>query len=150
VGFDPLFLSHTSLAVFAESLDWLPVTEEEWAITKPSVDPNAGAEVLFMNIEVDDWDENDHNFNSAKPSQHISIDVANLHRVQHSSYWRIKVFNERGVEQLQNSQDFPFDADNDNLVVAARVIKPDGTVSVLDEQDIYTREVFLLEKGARR
>lgn len=59
----------------------------------------------------------------------------------YSHYVRVKIFTERGREKFSKF-DIPFTKDRKVEDVAARVIKPDGTITELQPGDIFEREIY--------
>lgn len=110
-----LFISATS----AHAEKWRPVDPAELADETPQVDPEAGAEILFCDVNVDQRD----------PEQHIS-----------ESYVRIKIYNARGVDDLALIK-IHFGNDYALREIQARTIKPDGEIIELSSKDFYTRNV---------
>lgn len=110
-----LFINQSILA--AE--DWRPITPQELAQKTPSVEPNADAEAIFWEVRVDDGSE----------------DLALKH------YVRVKIFTERGREKF-SKVDIPFNKGMRIKDIAARVIKPDGSIQELKKEDVFEREII--------
>jgi hypothetical protein len=106
----------------ALAADWKPVDPAELALKAPVVEKEADAEALFWEVRVDD-------------SQPYELSLKN--------YIRIKVFNERGRES-QSKVDLPYLGFNQIKDIAARVIKPDGTIIELKKEDIFERTIVKL------
>jgi hypothetical protein len=110
--------------VFAGDKDWKPVDPSDLTLKEPKVEKDADAEAIFWDVRVDDSDEGSLAFNH---------------------YLRIKIFNERGKEAF-SKVDIPFGKIFGRSVkvkdIAARTIKPDGTIIELNEKDIFEREVL--------
>lgn len=104
--------------------DWKPVDPADLALKEPKVEKDADAEAIFWEVKVDDSDEGALVFNH---------------------YLRIKIFNERGKETF-SKVDIPFGKIFGRSIkikdIAARTIKPDGTIIELNEKDIFEREVL--------
>jgi hypothetical protein len=98
---------------------WRPVTPEELQMKTPKVEPDADAEAIFWEVRLDD-----------KKSTKMS----------YSHYVRVKIFTERGRERF-SKMDIPFTKGMKVENVAARVIKPDGTIVELKPEDIFEREI---------
>jgi transglutaminase-like putative cysteine protease len=107
---------------FGGDKDWKPVDPAQLSMTAPVVEKDADAEALFWEVYVDD----------------SSPDELSLR-----NYVRIKVFNERGRDS-QSKVDIPFAGGNQIKDIAARVIKPDGTISELQKEDVFERTVIKL------
>lgn len=103
---------------------WKPVPPEELALTTPRLDPESGVEILFREAEIDDTSD------ESTTTRH---------------YVRAKVFNARGVAALDRIEIIE---PRDTLVinVAARVIRPDGSIVEVDKDAIYAR--VLLRRGS--
>jgi hypothetical protein len=125
IGIFFLFFSITTLA----GDEWKPVTPEEIAQKTPTVEPDADAEALFWEVYV--ADEADGN-----SSQTV---------LRH--YLRIKIFTEKGRED-NSKVDIPFGKISGSDVnirikdIAARTIKPDGSIIELEPKDIFEREII--------
>lgn len=120
----PLFLLFliALAATSALAADWKPVDPAELALKTPTVEKEADAEALFWEVRIDD-------------SQPYELSLRN--------YIRIKVFNERGRES-QSKVDLPYLGFNQIKDIAARVIKPDGTIIELKKEDIFERTIVKL------
>jgi hypothetical protein len=99
--------------------DWRPVTPEELAMKAPKVEPDADAEAIFWEVRIDD----------------SSDDLSMQH------YVRVKIFTERGREKYSKF-DIPFTKRMKIKDIAARVIKPDGSVIELAKEDVFEREII--------
>src|SRR5690242_8422998 len=104
---------------FAAGEDWRPIEQAELALKAPVVEPNADAEAIFWDIRVDDGGQND---------------------LVLSHYVRIKIFNERGRDKYSKI-DIPYVNRVKIKDVAARTIKPDGTIVELAKDDIIEKTV---------
>ena len=99
--------------------EWRPVDPADLALKAPVVEPNADGEAIFWDIRIDDGGAND---------------------LVLSHYVRIKIFTERGRDQ--NSKiDIPYVDGIKIKDVAARTIKPDGTIVELGKEDIIEKTV---------
>ena len=103
--------------------DWKAVDPAELALKTPTVDKEADAEGLFWEVRIDDSPDGDLIFNH---------------------YLRVKVFTDRGRES-QSKIDLPFGTFNGGEVklrdIAARTIKPDGSIVELKKEDIFERTI---------
>ena len=102
--------------------DWKPVDPAELALKAPAVEKDADAEAIFWEVRVDDSDP---------------------YELSLRNYIRIKVFNERGRES-QSKVDLPYLGFNQIKDIAARVIKPDGTIVELKKEDVFERTIVKL------
>lgn len=102
--------------------DWRPIDPADLAHKAPVVEKDADAEAIFWEVRVDDSD----------PSE-LSL----------RNYIRIKVFNDRGRES-QSKVDLPYLGSNKIKDIAARVIKPDGTITELKKDDVFDRTIVKL------
>jgi Domain of Unknown Function with PDB structure (DUF3857)/Transglutaminase-like superfamily len=112
------FLLGTSFTASAGGDDWRVVDPAELALKTSTVEKDADAEALFWDVRVDDSTE----------------DLALSH------YIRIKIFTERGKE-TQSKVQIPFGKifgeETRIRDIAARTIKPDGTIVELKKEDIF-------------
>jgi len=128
--FPPIALVVCLLAVTAVATpvtaafeDWKPVDPSELSLKTPTVEKEADAEGLFWEVRIEDSPEGDLIFNH---------------------YLRVKVFTERGRES-QSKIDLPFGNLYGGEVkikdIAARTIKPDGSIVELKKEDIFERTI---------
>jgi hypothetical protein len=121
----PLFLFGLGLvlpaAVFAGD-DWRPVDAADLALKAPVVEKDADAEAIFWEVWLSDDVE------SGSP------------RTVLRHYVRIKVFTERGRES-QSKIDIPFLSNWKIQDIAARTIKPDGSIVALKKEDVLERTI---------
>ena len=108
-----------SASVLAGGEDWRPVDAADIALKAPIVESNADAEAIFWDIRVDDGGAND---------------------LVLSHYVRIKIFNERGRDK-HSKIDIPYFGGVKIKDVAARTIRPDGSIVELMKDDILEKTV---------
>lgn len=113
-----LFLMCSS-AAFAQDKIWREVSPAELQMKTPKVEPDADAEAIFWEVRVDD---------------------KKVGKLSYNHYVRVKIFTERGREKFSKF-DIPFYKGKKVEDVAARVIKPDGTIINLPATDIFEREI---------
>jgi hypothetical protein len=99
--------------------EWRPLDPAHLALKAAVVEPNADAEAIFWDIRVDDGGQNDLVLNH---------------------YVRIKIFTERGREN-HSKIDIPYVSGVKIKDVAARTIKPDGSIVELAKDDIIEKVV---------
>ena len=99
--------------------EWRPVDPADLALKTAVVEPNADAEAIFWDIRIDDGGQNDLVLNH---------------------YVRIKIFTERGRDQYSKI-DIPYIDGVKIKDVAARTIKPDGSIVELLKDDIIEKTV---------
>src|SRR5215510_1015364 len=103
--------------------DWKPIDPAELALKTPTVEKDADAEGLFWEVRIDDNPDGNLIFNH---------------------YLRVKVFTDRGRES-QSKIDLPFGNLFGGQVkiqdIAARTIKPDGSIVELNKKDIFERTI---------
>ncbi|MBC8031854.1 MAG: DUF3857 domain-containing protein [Pyrinomonadaceae bacterium] len=104
---------------FASGEEWRPVDPAHLAQKTPIVDPDADAEAIFWDIRVDDGGQDD---------------------LVLSHYIRIKIFTELGREK-QSKIEIPFLSGTKIKDVAARTIKPDGSIVELTKADIIEKTI---------
>jgi hypothetical protein len=113
-----------SQIVFAGD-DWREITPAELAMKTPRVEPDADAEVIFWEVRVDDSSD---------------TDLVMKH------YIRVKIFTENGREKYSKI-DVPFTKYKKVKDIEARVIKADGSIVLLNKEDIFEREIAKLDKA---
>ena len=99
--------------------EWRPVDAAHMALKAPMVEPNADAEALFWDIRIDDGGYDD---------------------LVLSHYVRIKIFTERGRD-THSKVDIPYLGRVKIKDVAARTIRPDGSIVELAKDDIIEKTV---------
>lgn len=99
--------------------DWRPIDPAELASKTPTVEKDADAEALFWEVRLDD---------------------SQLEEFSLRHYLRIKIFTEHGKES-QSKVDIPYFSGTQIKDIAARVIKPDGSISELKKEDIFDRTI---------
>ena len=107
-----------SHAAIAGDNEWREVTATERQMTAPKVEADADAEAIFWEVRVDD----------------SSANLVMKH------YVRVKIFTERGREKFSKI-DIPFLKGMKIKNIAARVIKPDGSVVEITKADVFEREI---------
>jgi len=116
-----LFLAAQTIFAGGEDWkEWKPIEPAELALKSPAVEKDADAEVLFWEVKVDD-----------SPSDELV----------RSHYVRLKIFTERGKES-QSRVDLPFLNRTKIKDIAARTIKPDGTIVELKKEDVFERTII--------
>lgn len=126
----PRFLLLLSVVCFALTFpaaalagdEWKPVDPADLALKAPIVEKDADAEAIFWEVRLSD-----------------EVDGGTPRTVMHH-YVRIKVFTERGRES-QSKIDIPFLSNWSVQDIAARTIKPDGTIVELKKQDVLERTI---------
>ena len=114
-----LIISLFSSTALAGSDDWKPVDPADLASKTPVVDKDADAEAIFWEVRIDDGAAEELVF---------------------TNYIRVKVFNDRGKES-QSRIDLPYFSSFKIKDVAARTIKPDGTIVELKKEDVFERTI---------
>lgn len=118
-------LSLFTQTIFADDqVIWKPVSPTELQMKTPVVEPDADAEAIFWEVRLDD---------------------KKLGKLSYNHYVRVKIFTERGRERFSKF-DIPFFKGKKVENVAARVIKPDGTIINLQPSDIFEREIVRANK----
>lgn len=109
--------------------DWRPVGTDELTRKTPKVDPGADAEAIFWDVHVEDR------------LQGSNFSLSLIH------YVRIKIFTDRGKEKFATVE-IPRLGRTSISDVAARTVKPDGSVVELTKESIFDREL-LKTKGLK-
>lgn len=102
--------------------DWKPIDPAELGLKAPKVEKDTDAEALFWEVRVEDEVEGD------------------TPRTVLKHYVRIKIFTERGRE-TQSKVDIPFLSNWSIRDIAARTIKPDGSIVEVKKEDILERVI---------
>ncbi|HXD31272.1 MAG TPA: DUF3857 domain-containing protein [Pyrinomonadaceae bacterium] len=108
------------LALAAEN--WRPLDPADLALKAPVVEKDADAEAIFWEVKVAD-----------------EVDGGTL-RTVFNHYLRIKIFTERGRES-QSRIDIPYLNNWSIKDIAARTVKPDGTIVELKKEDVFDRTI---------
>jgi len=112
-----------AVSIQAAGDEWKPIDPAHLALKSPTVEKDADAEGLFWEVRIDDNPEGDLIFDH---------------------YLRVKVFTERGRES-QSKIDLIFGKMYGGEIkikdIAARTIKPDGSIVQLKKEDIYERTI---------
>ena len=104
---------------------WLPITEEEKASTECPFDSDAGAEVLYKSLELDDEDP------------------TNSYR---HYYLRIKIYDEKGAESVGKYR-MVYSSNSSRLGRhSARIVRADGSVEEVEKSEFYDEK---LKEGRR-
>ena len=110
--------------VWATGDQWKPIDPAELALKTPTVEKDADAEGLFWEVRIDDNSEGG--------------------GLVFNHYLRVKVFTERGRES-QSKIDLLYGKLYGSEIkisdIAARTIKPDGSIVELKKEDIFDRTV---------
>ncbi len=99
--------------------DWTPVDPAHLSMKTPIVEKDADAEVIFWEVRIDD----------AAQGEMIE-----------NHYVRIKIFTERGKDS-QSRIDIPYLNRTKIKDIAARTIRPDGSIIELKKEDIFERTI---------
>ncbi len=123
-----LLFSLCLILVFSQIIiagdDWRPVTPEELAMKKGKVEADADAEAIFWEVRINDSSDS---------------------KLSLEHYVRVKILTERGREKYSKF-DIPYTKGMKIKGVAARVIKPDGTIIMIADKDIFEREIVKINK----
>ena len=109
--------------------NWREITPAELQMKTPKVEADADAEAIFWEVSVADSYHERAGFKSVL-----------------NHYIRIKIFTERGRENF-SKVDIPFgkisnlEVNTSVVDIAARTIKPDGSIIELKPADIFEREI---------
>lgn len=105
--------------VLPQDKDWRTISPADLELGAPMVEPDADAEAIFWEVSIDD--SSDEGFSRRH-------------------YVRIKIFTERGREKYSKF-DIPYIKGLKIKDLAARVIRPDGTIVEIGKNDIFEREL---------
>ena len=125
VLFVPLFILICLQTAFAGDEPWREVTPAELQSKTPKVEADADAEAIFWEVRIDDSSDSE-----------LSM----------KHYVRVKIFTERGREKYSKF-DIPYIKGEKKVKdIAARVIKPDGTIIEITAKDIFERDIISANK----
>lgn len=114
-----------ALTAFAADDEWRPIDPADLALKAPVVEPDADAEAIFWDVRIDDAGETD---------------------LVLSHYIRIKIFTDRGREK-ESKIDISYLNGTKIKDIAARTIKPDGSILELAKNDVIERTVVKVNGG---
>ncbi len=104
----------------SQAARWEPITDEEHALTRSEIDPNAGAEVLYKFIEMD---------NESPDNSYRKYAL------------RFKIFDERGAESVRQFR-MTYHVESSRLGQhSARIVRADGTVDEIDKSEFYNQKL---------
>lgn len=106
----------------AKRSDLVPVTRAELNLATPLVDPEADVEYLFRRYETDDR--------------------RSLWSRFSRTYFRAKVFTDKGVKDLDVIRLLGFRESGRIMSFEARVTNPDGSIVTLDRSDLYEKNNY--------
>src|SRR5262245_27208082 len=109
----------------AQVLAWKPIDPAHIALKAPTVEKDADAEAIFWDVYVKD------EFEGPDPVKTFS------------NYVRIKIFNQRGVEE-HGKVDIVYSSRGGIRDIAARTIKPDGAIVDMKKDAVFDREIVRL------
>lgn len=99
--------------------DWKLVDQAALSLKSPVVEHDADAEALFWEVRIDDDQED----------------------LVTSNYIRIKIFTDRGRES-ESKVEIPYIGDTRIKDIAARTIKPDGSIVELKKEDVFDKTII--------
>ncbi len=107
---------------------WEPIPPEEFQAGPSTIDPNAGAEVIYSESFAD---------------------FSDLRNYEFTVHVRTRILTAAGAEAASLGR-IPFDPEADFEFFQARTIQPDGTSVEVDKKSIFDRvaENFVVPKGA--
>jgi Domain of Unknown Function with PDB structure (DUF3857)/Transglutaminase-like superfamily len=109
----------------AQVQGWKPIDPAHVALKAPVVEKDADAEGIFWEVYFKD------EFDGSMPYKIFS------------NYVRIKIFNQRGVEN-HGKVDILYANNGDVRNIAARTIKPDGSIVEMKKDAVFDREIVRL------
>jgi hypothetical protein len=107
-------------AGWAAAPKWIPLDPGEFTSKEPQVDKEAGAEIIFREVVIDDD-------SSSSSSTRVHVQA--------------HVYDDRGIQELAKVE-VPYGKEEWVRDLAARTVKPDGTVIELDPKDVFDRETL--------
>jgi hypothetical protein len=104
---------------FSRETEWREIPPEHLSLTEPKICDLKGVEALLIETEL----------NNVAQSTVFT------------KFIRLKVFHQRGIDELKMVQLFGSEF-GELRRVSARVIRPDGSIDVIEEAEIHEREVY--------
>src|SRR5262249_35987467 len=120
-----VYLILLSAPAQAQVQAWKPIDPAHVALRAPVVEKDADAEALFWEVYFRD-----------------EFDGSTAHKV-FSNYVRIKIFSQRGVEN-HGKVDIVYSTRGNVRDIAARTIKPDGSIVEMKKDAVFDREIVRL------
>ena len=120
--FYSLALAGILFSLTSAAADWRPVEPSELAQKQPRIEPAADAEAIFWDVRIEDRVEGG------------SVSLQLTH------YLRIKIFTPHGKEQFATVE-IPRTGSRSLKDVAARTVKPDGSIVEVKKEAIFEREL---------
>jgi hypothetical protein len=120
-----VYLIPLSAPAQAQILAWKPIDPAHVALKAPTVEKDADAEAIFWDVYVKD------EFEGPDPVKTFS------------NYVRIKIFNQRGVDE-HGKVDIFYSSRGNVRDIAARTIKPDGAIVDMKKEAVFEREIVRL------
>jgi hypothetical protein len=108
-----------SISWYSNETDWREIPAEQLSRTEAKICDLKGVEALLIEMEINN----------------VSMSTV------FTNFFRLKVFDQRGVDELKMIQLFGSEF-SDLREVSARVIRPDGSISVIEKAEIHEREVY--------
>lgn len=105
--------------VLAGNDEWKPIDPADLASKESLVEKDADAEAIFWEVRMDNGGDGNPLF---------------------THYVRVKIFNERGKDS-QSRIDLPYYGSTTIKDIAARTVKPDGTIVELKKADVFERTI---------
>lgn len=124
LSFLPIFLFAQTDPGAQANASWLPVTESERLMKNPTVEKDVGAEAIFWHTYL--WDE---------------FREPDLRRT-YSHYARIKVFDEKGKEQVSTVNLVSFRKNTSFTSISGRTIKPNGTIVEMSRDAVKDKDIL--------
>ena len=109
----------TSFFNLAQADDWKPLDPAHMALKEPVVEKDADAECLLWEVKIKDEEDA---------------------RTVTWHYLRVKIFTERGKEK-HGTVELPYASDTRITDIAARTIKPDGSIVDLKKDAVFDRTI---------
>ena len=122
VALSVCLLAFAAPALASGDKEWKPVDPAQLALTAPVVEKDADAEALFWEVRVDYSEEG----------------------MILNHYVRVKIYNDRGRESQSKIDIFAPKVGGTQTEIkdiAARTVKPDGTIIEVKKEDIFERTV---------
>ncbi|MFT3783118.1 MAG: DUF3857 domain-containing protein [Nibricoccus sp.] len=128
------------LSSAARAVEWPKIDKAELAETASKIEPGADAEYLLRETTLDRFTYGQVDSNVVEGAGSIQItQYFDIKGMQDKHLIRVKVFTEKGVKAFSHL-DVRYDDDAKITGLAARFIKPDGTVTEVKSEDFKDEE----------
>lgn len=125
----------------AQAAEWPKVNKAELAETSSKIEPGADAEYLLRETTMERFTFGQVDSNVIEDAENIEITkYYGIVGMQDKHYARLKIFTEKGAKAFSKLE-IPHDIDAKISGLAARIIKPDGAITEVKQEDFKDEDV---------